>query len=123
MRKFYGKELMLDIHRCDSGLFTREKLNEFFTKLCIKLDMKVCQINYWDYENEKEKEEAPPHLAGTTAVCFISTSNITIHTLDKTKRIYLNIFSCKWFETKPAIEFSIDFFKGKLAKAKVVNRL
>jgi S-adenosylmethionine/arginine decarboxylase-like enzyme len=54
-----------------------------------------------------------PHLKGTSAIQFITTSNITIHTLDLLGAVYLNIFSCKEFEAEVVKEFSENWFKGK----------
>ncbi len=90
----YGKELVLDIHNCDPTTFTRKHIRNYFKKLCSLIDMERCQLHWWDdYEVPPEEQETEPHLKGTTAIQFIKTSNITIHTLDLLKSGYLNIFS------------------------------
>ncbi len=50
------------------------------------------------------------------------TSNVTIHTLDLLKAVYLNIFSCKDFDPKVAAAFSRKFFKGKIVTRAVIVR-
>jgi len=106
----YGMELVMDLHDCDHTRFTRAELTRFFEELCDLLDMKRGPLYFWDYEGERAKARAPSHLKGTTAIQFIYTSNITIHTLDDLRRVYLNIFSCREFQTGDAVAFSNEFF-------------
>jgi len=94
--QMYGKELILDIHECNINMFTREKLCEFFEILCDKIDMERCDLYFWDYDDcPEEYKKASDHLKGRSAIQFISTSNITVHTLDVLKKVFINIFSCK----------------------------
>ncbi len=51
------------------------------------------------------------------------TSNITIHTLDDLKAVYINIFSCKDFDSAIAITFTRAWFKGELVQIKPLDRL
>lgn len=120
----YGKELILDLHDCDTSRFNRADLEIFFMELCESIDMKREDLHFWDYEGKPEEyEKAPPHLKGTSAIQFIQTSNITIHTLDDMKRIYLNIFSCKDFDSDLVAVFCVKFFGGRLVKAKEIDRI
>lgn len=120
----YGKELILDLHKCNSKMFTRYQINKFFKSLCSEIDMEACKIAWWDYRGYSEEyENAPDHLKGTSAIQFISTSNITIHTLDVLKRVYLNIFSCKDFDVSVAADFSANFFHGEIIQQNTVDRI
>lgn len=120
----YGMELVLDLHDCDPTMFTRENLTQFFIDLCILLDMQRADLHFWDYEGyPRQKEDAPFHLKGTTAVQFISTSNITIHTLDDLRRVYLNIFTCREFDPTIALEFCMEFFNAGWCGHTVLARL
>ncbi len=120
----YGKELILDIHNCQMRKFERKMLKKFFKKLCKKIKMKKEDLYFWDYQDSpKEYKKAPAHLKGTTAVQFIQTSNITIHTLDDLKQVYLNIFSCKEFNTDEVISFCCNYFKGIIVNQIEVSRL
>ncbi len=119
----YGKELILDLHNCDEKKFNRPTLRKFFVDLCDLIDMTRCDLHWWDeYGLPPEEQDTEPHLKGTSAIQFIVTSNITIHTLDILKCVYLNIFSCKDFNENTAAEFSRKFFKGKIVNKKVVVR-
>ncbi len=119
----YGKELILDIHNCDSSTFTRKSIRNFFKELCGLIEMKRSRLVWWDdYGVLPEEQETEPHLKGTSAVQFIETSNIVIHTLHILESVYLNIFSCKDFDTNVAKEFTQEWFKGKIANSHVIER-
>ncbi len=120
----YGKELILDLHECNPEKFTRYFINKFFKTLCLEIDMKACRIAWWDYTKYPEEyKKAPAHLKGTSAVQFISTSNITIHTLDEMKRVYLNVFSCKSFPSHMAAVYAEIYFEGKIINEQVIDRI
>ena len=105
----YGTELILDLHDCNlEGLVNKEKLTEFFVKLCEKVDMKRHgEPLFWeDYSDV-------PHLNGVSAMQFIETSTIVCHPLPMLCSVYVNIFSCKDFDSKVALEFCIDFWRAK----------
>ena len=119
----YGKELILDIHQCTAFPCSRRTLRLFFDQLCELIDMEACDLFFWDYEGYPEEyEAAPPHLKGISAVQFIKTSNITIHTLDDLKRVYLNIFSCKNFDSRVVEKKCLGFFGGKIIKSTTIKR-
>ncbi len=121
--KPYGKELILDIHKCDSSTFTRKSIRDFFTELCDLIDMDRCKLIFWDDLGVvPEEQETEPHLKGTSAIQFIRTSNIVIHTLEILESVYLNIFSCTDFDTNVAKEFSREWFKGKVVNLHVIER-
>ena len=121
--KEYGKELILDIHDCDSTRFNRKNIDAFFKDLCKKIDMEKGKRFWWDYEGYPEEyEKAPPHLKGISAVQFIKTSSIVIHTLDELKKVYLNIFSCKDFEEEVVILCALDHFKGIVIRSQTIKR-
>ncbi len=119
----YGKELVIDIHNCDSSTFTRRSIRGYFKQLCILIDMERSKLCWWDdYGVPLENQETEPHLKGTTAVQFIMTSNIVIHTLDLLENVYVNIFSCKDFNTDTAAKFSEEWFRGKVVNSSVIER-
>ena len=119
----YGKELILDLGDCDPSLFTRTEIRRFFTVLCSRINMEICDLHFWDdLDTPEEEKETEPHLKGTSAVQFIKTSNITIHTLDLLSAVYLNIFSCKDFDPTAAAAFCAQWFRGRITKSLVVTR-
>lgn len=121
--KPYGKELILDIHNCDPSTFTRKSIKKYFEEVCTLIDMERCKLCWWDdYGVPAQEQETEPHLKGTTAIQFISTSNITIHTLDLMKNVYLNIFSCKDFDQDVVKNISEKWFKGKIVNSHFIER-
>ena len=119
----YGKEVILDLHNCNSKKFTRKIIKTYFIELCDLIDMQRCKLSWWDdYGLPLEERQTEPHLKGTSAIQFIMTSNITIHTLDIIERVYLNIFSCKDFDTKIVRDFTKNWFEGKVVNYKVIIR-
>ncbi len=122
--KDYGKELILDLHNCDSKRFNRLDIRYFFGSLCEKINMKTEKLYWWDDRyTPKAERETEDHLVGTSAVQFIKTSNITIHALTKMKRAYINIFSCKGFNSKVAANFSCKYFNGYIAHQLTIRRV
>jgi S-adenosylmethionine/arginine decarboxylase-like enzyme len=122
--KHYGKEVILDLHNCNSKKFNRKMIKAFFVELCDLIDMKRCKLSWWDdYGLPIEERQTEPHLKGTSAIQFILTSNITIHTLDLLERVYLNIFSCKDFDEKIVRDFSSKYFEGKVVNYQIIDRI
>ena len=120
----YGKELLVDLHYCDSSTFKRKSIRKYFQLLCEKIDMKPEKLCWWDDHGvEAEMRQTESHTKGTTAVQFILTSNITIHTLDVMKRVYLNIFTCKDFKPEDARDFCQKYFDGKIVTYQIVDRI
>ncbi len=109
----YGKELIIDLYGCNPKLFNRSDLDKFFAELCELIDMQKCERYFWDDLGVSESErQTSPHTKGTSAVQFILTSNITIHTLDLVGEVYINVFSCKDFDALVAIDFISKWFEA-----------
>ncbi|MFQ5914142.1 MAG: S-adenosylmethionine decarboxylase [Nitrospinota bacterium] len=120
----YGFELILDLHDCNPTKFTREDLDLYFTRLCDLIDMEKCEVHFWDDEGvPPEQRQTSPHTKGTSAVCFILTSSIVVHTLDDLKAVYVNIFSCKEFDPAVAMKFTEEWFEAGSCKPTFIKRL
>lgn len=120
----YGIELILDLHGCDASKFTRESIQQYFERLCDLIDMKREELYFWDDVDVPEEErQTSPHTQGTSAVQFILTSSIVIHTLDQLKAVYINIFSCKAYDPKIAEDFSVDWFRAGDHTARFIDRV
>ena len=120
----YGKELILDIFNCDITKFNRKDIQKYFEELCKVIDMEACDLHFWDdLDTPEEEKETEPHLVGTSAIQFIKTSSIVLHSLTLMKRIYINIFSCKDFDTKVAEDFTNNWFGGYVVNSLTVDRL
>jgi len=121
--KPYGFELVLDLHGCSAEKFTRESLDNFFTELCDRIDMQREVVHFWDDLGvDPEEQQTEPHTKGTSAVCFILTSSIVVHTLDLLGAVYVNIFSCKPFDPSEAAKFTQKWFEAASYKDTFLTR-
>lgn len=119
----YGQECIVDVHDC-KVVFSRQVIKRFCMDLCELLGMQREDLVFWDYQGQPEEyENAPAHLKGTSAVQFIRTSNITIHALDELKRVYLNVFSCKPFDTGEVCRFVERWTEGTIVNFIEVTRI
>lgn len=121
--KSYGKELILDLHKCDPSKFNRKNIKQYFIEICDLIDMERCKLSWWDdYGVAIDEQQSEAHLKGTTAVQFILTSNIVIHTLDLLGAVYVNIFSCRDFNSVTAMNFTAEWFKGEIVSSHELER-
>lgn len=120
----YGFELLMDLHGCDDSKFTRSSIEQYMETICEAIGMEREDLHFWDYDGVPE-EELPneAHLLGTSAVQFITTSNIVIHTLDLLKAVYVNVFSCKEFDERIAEEITKEWFGAKECKTHFIERI
>ena len=85
--------------------------------------MEKCEVHFWDDVGvSPEEQQTEPHTKGTSAVCFILTSTIVIHTLDLLEAAYVNIFSCKEFDPDAAAEFTKRWFGAKSCDKTILER-
>lgn len=116
-------ELILDLHHCDPATFGRKNIEQFMVEVCEAADMKRADLHFWDYEGDDEgKRSAPPHMKGTSAIQFIYTSNITVHTLDEYRAVYINAFSCKKFDIGQVMGIAEARFHGVAGNCRGFNR-
>jgi S-adenosylmethionine/arginine decarboxylase-like enzyme len=119
----YGLELVLDLHGCDQTRFNRASIDAFFDQLCELIEMEKVEVHFWDDVGVPiEEQQTLPHTKGTSAVCFILTSSIVIHTLDLLQAVYVNIFSCKPFDRDQARRFSVEWFAAKECSDTLLTR-
>lgn len=120
----YGFELILDLHGCDVAKFTRSSLRKYFAALCKAIDMKRCDLHFWDDVGvPAEEKQTLPHTKGTSAVQFILTSSIVIHTLHLLKAVYVNIFSCKPYDRETAERLTKEWFGAEECRATFIERI
>lgn len=114
----FGLEVILDLYECDPKVVrSAKKLEEYTKKLCKLLKMKrygKTQLPHFGY-NEA-------HTAGFSMLQFIETSSITGHFSELWNSAYINIFSCRDFDTNKAIDFSVKFFSAKRVVKRVLLR-
>lgn len=120
----YGYELILDLHGCDVSRFNRKSLDGYFAMICKAIDMQKCKRYFWDDVGvAPEEQQTLPHTKGTSAVQFILTSTIVIHTLELLGAAYVNIFSCKPFDRGVAEHVTREWFAAKECRAHFIERI
>ena len=122
--KPYGYELILDLHGCNPSTFKRASIEDFFKKLCKKIKMTQCDLHFWDDVGvAPEEQQTSPHTKGSSAVQFILTSSIVIHTLDILEAVYVNIFSCKKYDKELTEKITKEWFGATESKTHFIERI
>jgi len=117
--ELFGQELVLNLYNCDlKTISSGKKIKEFVTKLCDDvIHMKrygKALIPHFGHEN--------PITSGYSLVQLIETSSVTAHFSEYKKSVYMNIFSCAWFDPKLTTKFCKTFFGAKQVKARLFKR-
>ncbi len=109
----YGYSSTLDVVECDKAPFTRELIEDFLVALCEAIDMEREDLHFWDYDGDPYGyDTAPEHLKGISAVQFIKTSSIAVHTLDDLEVVFIDLFSCKNYDADVVREMVEEHFGG-----------
>ena len=112
MNQIWGQTLSLDLGECDILVLTNpEKLKLFSKALCKEIEM----IPHGEPLVERFGEG---ELEGYSLMQFIETSSITVHCDEIGLRVFIDIFSCKRFDSDIAREFCKRFFKAKTMRFK-----
>jgi S-adenosylmethionine/arginine decarboxylase-like enzyme len=121
--KAYGYELIMDLHGCDVSKFNRTSIDGYFEKVCDAIDMKRSDRFWWDdMDVPEEQKQTLAHTKGTSAVQFILTSSIVVHTLELLEAVYVNVFACKEFDEKVAAAITKEWFGAKACKELFIER-
>lgn len=115
----FGQELILNLYDCDlATISSGEKIKEFVIKLCddvIKMKRYgEALMPHFGHDN--------PITSGYSLVQLIETSSVTAHFSEYKKSVYLNIFSCAWYDPKATEEFCKEFFGAKRVEATLLKR-
>jgi len=116
----FGQELILNLYDCEIKKITDKNVIEnFVINLCDKVIMMKrygeAFIPHFGHDN--------PLTSGYSLVQLIETSSITAHFSEYKRAVYLNIFSCRWFDAKAAANFAKKWFGAKKSTQKLVQRI
>ncbi len=112
----WGISAAIDLHGCNHDRLTDPKLLEDFVKQVIELiGMKAHGPCHIDRFGEGSIE-------GYSAIQFIETSSITVHLDEREDRAFIDIFSCKAFESQQAVDFAKEYFGATTTKVTVLDR-
>ncbi|MAG78406.1 S-adenosylmethionine decarboxylase [archaeon] len=116
-KNWWGRSASIDLHNCKIELLKDPKIIKKFIKdLCKILKMKRRGPTRIDRFGQGR-------LKGWSIMQFIDTSTIVAHFDEKGGRAFIDIFSCKRFNTKIIANFSKKFFEAKTISLYVKERL
>ncbi len=114
----FGMELVLDLVDCDPDTIrSGEKIAQYAHQLCDVIAMKAYGEPFVERFGLAE-----PKTAGYSLVQLIETSSITAHFSEEWNKAYINIFSCKLFDTERATSFTKAFFNAKSVVQQTLTR-
>lgn len=106
----YGQELVLNLYDCDLAIISSgTEIKRFVIELC---DNVIHMKRYGEPLIPHFGHESPM-TSGYSLVQLIETSSVTAHFSEWKKSVYLNIFSCAWYDPIETKKFCKDFFKAK----------
>ncbi len=116
----FGQELTLDLYDCDlAKISSAEEIKRFVIELCDKVIMMKRfgepLIPHFGHDN--------PITSGYSLVQLIETSNVTAHFSEYKRAVYLNIFSCAWFDIVKTEDYCKAFFGAKSCISKLTKRV
>jgi len=113
---WWGTELQLDCGECDlASIKDADNIKAFAKELVEQIDMVAYgppQVVHFGSEDKM----------GFTLVQLIETSNITAHFSEDTSSAFINVFSCKNFDTLTVKEVVKKYFKSKQILMNRINR-
>ena len=116
-QRAWGLAMSIDLFECDpETLRNGEEIKRYLIELCELIDMKRFG------EPLIVRFGADPVVQGYSAVQLIETSCISGHFAEDSDSIYMDVFSCKFYDQNDVVEFTKKFFGAKNAKANVVLR-
>jgi S-adenosylmethionine/arginine decarboxylase-like enzyme len=113
--KYYGKHLMVTAVSCNENLLDLDAVSRFIKEMVPAIDM----VPYGDLVIARFGEGIE---IGISAVQLIVTSAITIHTNDTFRDMYLDVFSCKWFDEEIVTKMIRDYFSPAEIKDNIILR-
>lgn len=112
----WGFHLILDGKNA-KGVSDKNKILDFIKNFVPEIGMESWGQPILMWGNGPTPEEA-----GYTLIQPITTSSITIHFVDKSGDFYMDIFSCKPFDTEKAERFVQDTFQPEELKRLYLER-
>jgi S-adenosylmethionine/arginine decarboxylase-like enzyme len=104
--KDWGLHAVIDLYDCDPDLIKSfPDMEKFVVELCQLIDMKM-------YGKTLIERFAEGYYEGCSLLQFIETSSITAHFDERENRAFIDVFSCKYFDTHAAANFCKEYFKA-----------
>lgn len=116
-KRAWGLLTSIDLFDCDPVIMKdKEAVKKYVAELCAILDVKrfgECVVVHFGED---------PRVNGFSMTQLIETSLVSGHFANQSKSIYIDIFSCKFYNQEKAIRFTQEFFKAKKIKVNILLR-
>jgi len=103
---YWGYHSMLNVYKCcPVAIRNPENIKRFSNTLVRRIDMVPYgppQVEMFGHGNKK----------GYTLVQLIETSNVTAHFVEETNDIYVDVFSCKHFDSNVVKDTIEEYFRS-----------
>ncbi len=104
----WGLLASIDLHGCNPDFIRdAEKVKQHVRELCERIGMKrfgeTVVVNFGE----------DPRVSGFSMTQLIETSLISGHYANTSNAVYLDVFSCKYYNPYEVAEFSKEFFEAK----------
>ena len=104
----WGLHAGIDLHGCNAETIRdAEKIKQFVVELCDRIGMKrFGECTVVNFGEDKR-------VAGFSMTQLIETSLVSGHFANQTNTVYLDVFSCKYYNPYVAADFAKEFFGAK----------
>lgn len=113
----WGLLASVDLHACNGATIRdADRIKAFVAELCERIDARRfgdCQVVRFGARAE---------VAGYSMTQFIETSLISGHFVEQTDNVYLDVFSCGYFDPDVVARFAVEFFEAADHTLHVVPR-
>lgn len=109
----YGQEVIIDIHGVPPEFFNKNDVRKFTEALCDAIGMKRGPNYVWGDDNELGTMHNPK-ADGISCVQFLYSSSITMHAIDELQKVFINVFSCKTFDSEIVKKFVEEKIGGQI---------
>jgi len=116
-KTYWGYHLILDCSSCNYKKITDvNNIKEFLNKLIPAINMVAHGEPIIEFLLPGEDNQ------GYSVLQMITTSNITAHFVNRDGAGYIDIFSCKQFDTEIACDYVREFFEPANIKQQLIFR-
>ncbi len=115
---FFGPHLILDLRNCNKEtLASKELIYDILSNLPEKIGMtRISEPDVFHYSGKY------PEDCGVTGVVVLAESHCSIHTFQEKGYCFVDIFSCKKFDTQAAVEELVQHFESLSFDIQVIQR-
>ena len=113
----WGLLTSVDLHGCHAETIRDpDEIRRFTSELCQRLAVKPFG------EPQVIEFGVDPRIHGYSLTQLIESSLVSGHFAEQTNSVYLDIFSCKYYDPAEMVRFSTEFFAAKQSEAVAVLR-